>query len=168
MQTEDTPTEPQFRITVSTYDTLQNMAAKACSHKLYDPRPEYLLFGMLKELVFMQKVNQEYRWVKGKTVHRRPKRILAMAWHENRPVGVLYIKGFVAQLYVKTPFRSKGLATDMLIAASRKYDLTSKLTLFPDHPGAYRVASKTGIGLEYTGVHKINNLYQLEPKALLE
>lgn len=168
MNTEHTPVEEQFRVTVSTYDTLQDMAAKACKHKLYDPRPEYLMFGMLKELMFMQKVNQEYRWVKGKVVHRRPKRIIALTWLGTIPVGVLYIKGFVAQIYVKQLFRNKGLATDMLIAASRKYDLTSKLTLFPDHPGSYHVVAKTGIGMGYNGVHKVNKLHELRFKALLE
>lgn len=45
-------------VVVSTYDTLQKLALIACKKKLYDPRPEYLMFGMLKELVFMQKVDQ--------------------------------------------------------------------------------------------------------------
>lgn len=155
-------------VVVSTYDTLQKLALIACKKKLYDPRPEYLMFGMLKELVFMQKVDQEYRWVKGKVVHKRPKRIVAIAKWDNKPVGVLYIKSFIAQLYVKPEYRNKGLGTDMFIAAARKYDLSSKLTLFPDSPGSYTVASKTGIGLGYDGVHKVNKLSQLEPKALLE
>ena len=161
-------TEHKYRIVVSTYETLQDMATRACKHKLYDPRPEYLLFGMLKELIFMQKVEQEYRWVKGKVTHRRPKRIVVLAYDDRVPIGVLYIKAFVAQMYVKKEHRNKGLATDMLIAAARKYDLTSKLTLFPDSPGSYTVASKTGIGLRYSGVHKVNKLNELEPKALLE
>lgn len=146
-------------VKVGTKQKLKEFAGIVIDEHLYHEYPEgsgiLLLMGVLLGMTVSSKLNRDLRFGSGKT---RPMYIIAIAYKDDVPVGVMCVDGRTIGFYTKPEYRGQGIGKKIFTETSLLYDLSSNLTGFPTEITPPLFFEKLGIKADYGDFRIINTL----------
>jgi hypothetical protein len=114
---------------VSSRDNLKILATLTYFYRLFLQKG--LIIHILQRIMSEKDrhINSSFTWTRNKIKYKRPKYIIAIAFIDNVPVGVVTINGFYTNIYIKKIHRRQGIATELFKQISSKYELSHIMNL---------------------------------------
>ena len=100
-------------------------------------------------------------------IRSRPMVILALCYNGGKVVGVLVLQKFEVNIYTEPSYRGKGVATQMFVGMSKRYDLSTKVCMFTDTPEGKALVDKLGLGNNFIGVNGKTKIHEYKLESVL-
>lgn len=152
-----------YRITISTPDTLQDDILIALSNNLYINKSYQLYAGLVNTLLECQNdkrtKNKKYTWIENYINQKRPRYICSIAFNENnKAIGCLFINGFYCNIYVKSKYKRNGIGTSLLNQTSKQYNISTRLIILGTSKAAYSFQKSLQIPYRRSMLREFNKL----------